>query len=118
MSVRRTSVVQKNAPKHHKKVTRKFVIDASAPAQDKIFDAQAFEKFLRDNIKVNGRTGQLGDSVTINRDAADHKITVTTNTQQFAKRYLKYLTKKFMKKNTIRDWLRVVSVDRVSFLSG
>ncbi|KAG9295949.1 hypothetical protein G9A89_011801 [Geosiphon pyriformis] len=104
----------KNAPKT-KRTSQKFVIDASAPAQDKIFDAKAFEKFLHDRIKINGRTGQLGDAIVISRDQTDHKITVTTNTPQFAKRYLKYLTKKFMKKNQIRDWLRVVSVDKTTY---
>jgi hypothetical protein len=33
------------------------------------------------------------------------KITVTANIP-FSKRYLKYLTKKFLKKNTLRDWIR------------
>jgi len=37
-----------------------------------------------------------------------HKITVTTNIP-FSKRYLKYLTKKFLKKNSLRDYLRVVA---------
>ncbi len=27
----------------------------------------------------------------------------------FSKRYLKYLTKKYLKKNNLRDWLRVVA---------
>lgn len=36
------------------------------------------------------------------------KITVTSNVP-FSKRYLKYLTKKFLKKNTLRDWIRVVA---------
>lgn len=35
------------------------------------------------------------------------KITVTSNIP-FSKRYLKYLTKKFLKKNTLRDWIRWV----------
>ena len=28
---------------------------------------------------------------------------------KFAKRYIKYLAKKFLKKNQLRDWLRVVA---------
>lgn len=39
---------------------------------------------------------------------ASNKITVTSNVP-FSKRYLKYLTKKFLKKNTLRDWIRVVA---------
>ncbi|GBB93780.1 hypothetical protein RclHR1_02230006 [Rhizophagus clarus] len=92
---------------------QKYIIDASAPSRDKIFDSGAFEKFLHDKIKINGRPGQLGDIVTISRD--DHKITITTSTHVFSKRYMKYLTKKFMKQHRIRDWLRVVATDQQSY---
>ncbi|KAH9898453.1 ribosomal protein L22e [Cubamyces lactineus] len=85
----------------------KFVIDYSRPANDGVFDGAAFEKFLHDRIKVDGKTGQLGDNVKIHRDG-DTKITVTSNIP-LSKRYLKYLTKKFLKKNTLRDWIRVVA---------
>lgn len=30
-------------------------------------------------------------------------------------RYLKYLTKKYLKKNKLRDWLRVVSKDKETY---
>lgn len=39
------------------------------------------------------------------RFQGDTKITVTSNIP-FSKRYLKYLTKKFLKKNSLRDWIR------------
>ena len=102
------------------------MINASQPASDKIFDVSAFEKFLHDRIKVEGKTGQLGENVKIHRDGAsnppscllvpllksirsaalgDTKITVTSSIP-LSKRYLKYLTKKFLKKNTLRDWIR------------
>ncbi|CAO3611286.1 unnamed protein product [Cunninghamella blakesleeana] len=90
----------------------KFVIDCSAPANDKIFDVAAFEKYLHDRVKVDGRTNNLGDAITITR--ADTKIIVVANIA-FSKRYLKYLTKKFLKKNQIRDWLRVIASDKQTF---
>ncbi len=31
------------------------------------------------------------------------------------RRYLKYLTKKYLKKNNLRDWLRVVASDKESY---
>ncbi|KAF9193154.1 CorA metal ion transporter [Haplosporangium sp. Z 767] len=96
-----------------KKVSHKFTIDCSGPAGDKIFDAAAFEKFLHDRIKIEGRTGGLADKVTIVR-ADDAKITVTAN-QDFSKRYLKYLTKKFLKKHQLRDWLRVIASDKGTY---
>ncbi|RDB29557.1 60S ribosomal protein L22 [Hypsizygus marmoreus] len=85
----------------------KFVIDYSKPAADGVFDGADFEKFLHDRIKVDGKAGQLGENVKITRDG-NTKITVTSNIP-FSKRYLKYLTKKFLKKNSLRDWIRVVA---------
>ncbi|KII93255.1 hypothetical protein PLICRDRAFT_694466 [Plicaturopsis crispa FD-325 SS-3] len=86
----------------------RFVIDYSKPASDGVFDGADFEKFLHDRIKVDGKAGQLGENVKIARDGSNHKITVTSNVP-FSKRYLKYLTKKFLKKNSLRDWIRVVA---------
>ncbi|GAM42028.1 60S ribosomal protein [Talaromyces pinophilus] len=93
--------------KKPQKVTQKFIINASQPASDKIFDVSAFEKFLHDRIKVEGRVGNLGDNVQISQ-SGDGKIEVVTHIP-FSGRYLKYLTKKFLKKQQLRDWLRVVS---------
>ncbi|TAQ84681.1 hypothetical protein B7494_g6994 [Chlorociboria aeruginascens] len=92
------------------KVSKKFIINASQPASDKIFDPSAFEKFLQDKIKVNGRVGNLGNDVEI-KQVGDGKIEVTTHIE-FSGRYLKYLTKKFLKKQQLRDWLRVVSTSK------
>ncbi|KAJ3477329.1 hypothetical protein NLI96_g10536 [Meripilus lineatus] len=91
----------------------KFIIDYSRPAGDGVFDGAAFEKYLHDRIKVEGKTGQLGDNVKIHRDG-DTKITVTSNVA-FSKRYLKYLTKKFLKKNQLRDWIRVVASSKDNY---
>jgi large subunit ribosomal protein L22e len=66
-----------------------FIINASNPVNDKIFDLSAFEKFLHDRIKVDGRTGNLGDSVSISQQG-DGKIEVIAH-QEFSGRYLKYL---------------------------
>ncbi|KAJ5276555.1 Ribosomal protein L22e [Penicillium chrysogenum] len=92
------------------KVTQKFVINASQPASDKIFDVSAFEKFLHDRIKVEGRVGNLGENVVISQ-SGDGKIEVVAHIP-FSGRYLKYLTKKYLKKQQLRDWLRVVSTSK------
>ena len=70
-------------------IAKQFVINASQPASDKIFDVSAFEKFLHDRIKVDGRVGNLGDVVQI-RQAGEGKIEVVTHIE-FSGRYLKYL---------------------------
>ncbi len=61
---------------------------------------------MHDRIKVNGKAGQLADLVKITREK--NSIVVTAEAP-FSKRYLKYLTKKFLKKNQLRDWLHVVA---------
>ncbi|KAI9900433.1 hypothetical protein N3K66_004695 [Trichothecium roseum] len=92
------------------KTTRKFIINASQPASDKIFDVSAFEKFLQERIKVEGRTNNLGDNVVIQQQG-EGKIEVIAH-NELSGRYLKYLTKKFLKKQQLRDWLRVVSTSK------
>merc|ERR1711998_331509 len=69
----------------------KFSINCAKPVDDGIMDSGAFEKFLHDRIKVNGKAGQLGDQVAIERSGS--VITVIAEAP-FSKRYLKYLTKK------------------------
>lgn len=70
------------------------------------------EKFLTERIKVNNKTKQLGTAVVISRDRS--RITVEANIK-FSKRYLKYLTKKFLKKQNLRDWMRVVASDKNTY---
>jgi large subunit ribosomal protein L22e len=64
---------------------------------------------------VNGKTGQLGSAVEITRDGTGQRIVVVGNSVDFPKRYLKYLTKKFLKKNQLRDWLHVVASDKQTY---
>merc|ERR1719476_217938 len=92
--------------------TNKFTIDCSEPVEDDIFDIASFEKFLRDRIKVNGKTGVLGDSITIVREGSAINITAKI---PFSKRYLKYLTKKFLKKQLLRDYIRVIARTKNSY---
>ncbi len=80
--------------------------------EDKVFDASNFEKFLHDRIKVNNKAGNLGTKVVISRDKT--KVNVTAELP-FSKRYLKYLTKKYLKKQQLRDYLHVVANDKSSY---
>jgi len=92
-----------------KKGTTSFTIDCTKPVDDKIMEIASLEKFLEERIKVGGKAGSLGDSVTISRDKS--KIIVTADSN-FSKRYLKYLTKKYLKKHNVRDWLRVIAANK------
>ncbi|RKU45700.1 hypothetical protein DL546_006904 [Coniochaeta pulveracea] len=103
-------IAKKSGAKKGPKVTKKFVVNASGPASDKIFDVSAFEKFLNEKIKVEGRVGNLGETIKISA-SPDGKVEIIAH-NELSGRYIKYLTKKFLKKNQLRDWLRVVSTSR------
>ncbi|KTF75028.1 hypothetical protein cypCar_00033934, partial [Cyprinus carpio] len=105
---KRQTVVKKKK----KGVSWKFTLDCTHPVEDGILDSANFETFLKERVKVNGKTGNLGKVVQIVRQK--NKISVTSE-NQFSKRYLKYLTKKYLKKNNLRDWLRVVASDKESY---
>ena len=69
----------------------------------------SFQTFLAERIKVGGKAGALGDVVSVAADKT--KVTVTSDAPM-SKRYLKYLTKKFLKKHNVRDWLRVIASNK------
>ncbi|XP_055625781.1 60S ribosomal protein L22-like [Toxorhynchites rutilus septentrionalis] len=92
-----------------KKEHLRFGVDCTNIAEDNIMDVGDFEKYLKERFKVNGKTGNLGSNVTFERQ----KMKVYVNADvHYSKRYLKYLTKKYLKKNSLRDWIRVVSNDK------
>lgn len=94
---------RKGAPKSKagqkgKKTTHKFVLDCTTAETDSILDVGNFEKYLKERIKVNGKAGALGDAVTVGKDKS--KIVITSE-NPFSKRYLKYLSKKYLKKHQV-----------------
>ncbi|KAJ8957882.1 hypothetical protein NQ318_001878 [Aromia moschata] len=102
-----------------KKVALKFVIDCTHPVEDSILDVGNFEQYLKTRIKINGKTGNFAGgkgtqhAVTLGREKST-KIVLNSEIP-FSKRYLKYLTKKYLKKNNLRDWLRVVASGKDSY---
>jgi len=90
-----------------KKQVAKFIIECKHPVEDGIMNAGDFETYLKEKIKVNKKTGNLGNNIALE---LQHKTQVVlTSDIPFSKRYLKYLTKKYLKKHSLRDWLRVVA---------
>eukprot|EP00929_Paragymnodinium_shiwhaense_P110850 TRINITY_DN78147_c0_g1_i1.p2 TRINITY_DN78147_c0_g1~~TRINITY_DN78147_c0_g1_i1.p2 ORF type:complete len:132 (+),score=31.31 TRINITY_DN78147_c0_g1_i1:32-397(+) len=95
-----------------RKSTVRFVLDCTTPVTDGVLDPASFEKFLHDRIKVNGKVGNLGGSVKIERDTS--KLTVVA-VEPFSKRYLKYLTKKYLKRQELRDYLHVIAPNKHTY---
>ncbi|XP_065333531.1 large ribosomal subunit protein eL22-like [Cloeon dipterum] len=98
--------VLKGKGQKKKKVQLRLTVDCSKPVEDEIMDVSKFGAYLTERIKVNGKTNNLAGAVTIEKSKT--KVTVIADIH-FSKRYLKYLTKKYLKKNNLRDWLRVVA---------
>eukprot|EP00753_Platysulcus_tardus_P001136 PLAT11091.1.p1 GENE.PLAT11091.1~~PLAT11091.1.p1 ORF type:complete len:115 (+),score=43.30 PLAT11091.1:105-449(+) len=84
-----------------------FFIDVSQPVADKVIDPFSMERYLKERIKVDGKLNNLGENVVVRLNGS--RLVVQAR-PPFSKRYLKYLTKKYLKKQDIRDYLRVVSV--------
>merc|ERR1712134_139641 len=84
-----------------KKTVAKFFVD-------NIMDISQLEKYFRDRIKVNGKTGNLGEVVKVGREKQKVLVSVSSDVT-FSKRYLKYLTKKYLKKQNLRDFLHVIA---------
>nr|ACR24950.1 ribosomal protein L22 [Lepidochitona cinerea] len=95
-----------------KKTTLRYTLDCTHPVEDGIMDCANFEKFLHERIKVAGKMNNFGNNVSLERNKS--KITLISDIP-FSKRYLKYLTKKYLKKNNLRDWLRVVANQKDSY---
>lgn len=62
-----------------------------------------------EHIKVDDIVGNLGDEISVSEDG--NKV-IVVSTAKFSGKYLKYLTKRFLKKNQLRDWIRFVSVKK------
>ncbi len=78
-----------------------------------MFDAAAFEEWLKKTIKVGGKAGNLeGGKVIVTRDKAKVQIAAEL---PFSKRYLKYLSKKYLKKQQLRDFLHVIASNKNTY---
>jgi len=107
------AIIQSPAKKTgSKKNVAKFVLDCWRPIGDEVMDTADFEKFLHDKIKVDGKPGNLGSKVTISSDKT--KLTVFAELP-FSKRYLKWLAKKYLKRNQLKDFLRVVATKKDTY---
>ncbi len=84
----------------------KYVINCKLPIEDNVIVLNDFEAYLKSKIKVDNKAGNLGNVVSVTKDS--NSIIVQASIP-FSKRYLKYLTKKYLKKQELKEYLRVVA---------
>merc|ERR1712098_427699 len=104
-------VANKSKKASKKKSTLTFNIDCTHPVEDSIMKVEDLKEFLTRRIKVDGKLNNL-EMVKI--ECGKNKVTLVSD-KAFSKRYLKYLTKKYLKKNNLRDWLRVVASSHTDY---
>ena len=92
--------------------TLKFRVDLQEPVKDEILIMKEYVDFLKSNIKVNNKKGELGDAITV---TSKGHVAIVTSTIPFSKRYLKYLTKKYLKKVEINEYLKVNATDKATY---
>ena len=106
--------VQKGSSKavKGKKANVKYTISLQQPVEDNVIVLGDFESYLKQKIKVDGKTGNLEKNVTISKD----KFSIVVSAKiDLSKRYLKYLTKKYLKKQEMREYLRVVATNKTTY---
>ena len=107
-----TKQAPKKGGKSAKKATPKFYIDCKLPIEDNVIVLKDFETYLKEHIKVDKKKGNLGSSVTVGMDK--DQIVVESKIP-FSKRYLKYLTKKYLKKQELKEFLRVIATSKNTY---
>jgi len=108
----KAAVVPKKGAKTGKKNAFKFSIDCRLPIEDNVIVLKDFEAFLTRNIKVDNKKGNLGTNVTV---SLDKESVVVESKVPFSKRYLKYLTKKYLKKQELKEFLRVIAINKSTY---
>merc|ERR1740117_486157 len=99
--------IANKAQKKGKKPNHRFEVNCELPIADKYF-----EEYMRANIKVGGKKANFGKQVTVTTDSFSVIVNATI---PFSKRYLKYLTKKYLKKQELREYLRAVSLNKNTY---
>ncbi|KAF7257420.1 hypothetical protein EG68_05214 [Paragonimus skrjabini miyazakii] len=111
-----SSAAQKKKPQKtsgRKKQVLRFSIGCAPNVIDEdLFSIDTLEKYLKERIKVNNKLNNFGKDVHVDSD--NNSVMVTANIP-FSKRYLKYLTKKYLKHYGLRDYLRVVAKSKDSY---
>ena len=105
---------QKEQPKTTYKV---FSVDFNSPCSNNLLTLEGAQKYLISNFKINGLKGKLEDknakikvAMTDKKDKRKNTIVISVdNKLQFSKRYIKYLVKKFLRREGIARFLTVSS---------
>merc|ERR1712060_21858 len=92
---------------------RTFTIDCGTMGEDRIVTTEELVEFFKDQIKVDNKKRNLKDKIRVFSEESAVKVAVEGT--KFSKKYLKYLTKKWISKAQVRDYVRIVSSGKDDF---
>ena len=113
---------KKENKKEAKQTTyKKYTVDFSNPLENKLLTLESVLKFLQNNMKLNGLKGKLGKTILINTDEKREKsktsIVISVDSSiKFSKRYIRYLVKKFLKKEGVAKYLTLSATSPSAYI--
>ena len=108
-------ISRKEQAKEAKQINyRKYTIDFNSPVDNNLLTLEIDSKYMQTNMKINGLKGHLGNKIKINitdkKDKNKNTLVISIDTSiHFSKRYIRYLLKKFLKREGIARFLTVSS---------
>ena len=109
---------KKAESKEQPKATYKvFNVDFNSPCSNNLLTLEGAQKYLATNFKVNGlklkaddKNAKIKVATTDKKDKRKNTIVISVdNKLQFSKRYIKYLVKKYLRREGIARFLTVSS---------
>ena len=107
---------KKAESKEQPKATYKvFNVDFNSPFSNNLLTLEGAQKYLATNFKVNGlklkaddKNAKIKVAMTDKKDKRKNTIVISVdNKLQFSKRYIKYLVKKYLRREGIARFLTV-----------
>ena len=100
---------------------KKYSVDFTNPLENKLLTLESVLKFLQNNMKLNGLKGKLGKTILINTDEKREKsktsIVISVDSSiKFSKRYIRYLVKKFLKKEGVAKYLTLTATSPSAYM--
>ena len=124
----RVSVLTSKIKKRKQVVLKRSSINCTLAVQHNLFNVSQFANYLRQRIKLDGDTAKLEGAISVDFDNNTSTIVVSAFkasqmkkkrvwskrvylSDAFSTRYLRYLTKKWICKQELKNFIRCVSTD-------
>ena len=103
-----------NVKEEKQRTYKKYTVDFNSPVENNLLTLESATKYMQSNMKINGLKGKLGNLIKINmtekKDRTKNTLAISVDSSlQFSKRYIRYLVKKFLKREGIARFLTVSS---------